>query len=227
LLADLIITVLNFVFYQKNFNISIFFSGYFFIFRVKENSAIMKKRLVIGMTGASGAPLAIALLKAIRTCSDWEAHVVCSRSFLTTMQTETTVPPSTLQSLAHQIYEPQDIAAEISSGTFRTEGMVIIPCSMKTLAGIANGFSDNLILRAADVTIKEHRHLVLVARESPLSPIHLRNMLTLAQLGVTILPPVLTYYNHPESIEDMNNHIVGKVLSEFGLNLPSFRRWKD
>ena len=187
----------------------------------------MKKRLVVGMTGASGVPLAIALLQAVRTFPEWETHAVCSDSFLTTMCAETELEPDSIRTIAHYVYEPRDIAAAISSGTFHTEGMVVVPCSMKTLAGIANGFSDNLILRAADVTIKERRRLVLAARESPLSPIHLRNMLSLAQLGVTILPPVLTYYNRPESIEDMTNHIVGKILAEFGMDLPAFRRWKS
>ena len=118
------------------------------------------------------------------------------------------------------------MAASVSSGTFRTEGMVIIPCSMKTLAGIACGYSDNLLLRAADVTLKERRKLVLVTRETPLSQIHLRNMLSLTQTGAVILPPMLTYYNNPQTIEDMTRHIVGKVMAEFGLEHPKFHRWK-
>ena len=118
------------------------------------------------------------------------------------------------------------MAASVSSGTFRTEGMIIVPCSMKTVAGIACGYSDNLILRAADVTLKERRKLVLLAREAPLSGIHLRNMLTLSQMGASILPPMLTYYNNPQTVEDMTRHIVGKALSAFDLELPGFQRWK-
>ena len=105
-------------------------------------------------------------------------------------------------------------------------GMIVIPCSMKTLAGIATGYSDNLLLRAADVTIKERRKLVLVARETPLSPIHLRNMLSLSELGVVIVPPVLSYYNKPSTVEEMTTHIVGKVLDVFQIELPGFKRWK-
>lgn len=185
----------------------------------------MNKRLVVGLTGASGAPLAVALLSHMRTFSDWETHVVYSSSFVKTLQIETTFSLPALEELATRVYDLHDIAASISSGTFSTEGMVILPCSMKTLAGIASGYTDNLILRAADVTIKEHRRLVLVARETPLSPIHLRNMLFLSKLGVTILPPVLTYYNQPETIQDQTLHIVGKVAAEFGLEMPGFRRW--
>ena len=104
--------------------------------------------------------------------------------------------------------------------------MIVVPCSMKTVAGIAGGYSDNLLLRAADVTVKEHRRLVLVTRECPLSPIHLRNMQELAAIGITILPPVLSYYNHPATIEDATDHIVGKIMDSFGLEFIPYRRWK-
>ena len=120
----------------------------------------------------------------------------------------------------------KNIGASIASGTYRTEGMIIVPCSMKTLAGIHSGYSDNLLLRAADVTIKERRKLVLVARETPFSHIHLRNMTELAQMGAIILPPMLTYYNLPVTIQDMTNHIAGKVLDIFGIELEGFNRWK-
>ena len=186
----------------------------------------MKKRLVVGLTGASGAPLSLMLLQAMQPFEDWETHVVDSDSFLRTLETETDCSPEQLKSLCGSVYELHDMAASISSGTFRTEGMIIVPCSMKTVAGIACGYSDNLILRAADVTLKEHRKLVLLAREAPLSSIHLRNMLTLSQMGVSILPPMLTYYNNPETVEDMTRHIVGKALSAFDLELPGFHRWK-
>ena len=119
-----------------------------------------------------------------------------------------------------------NIGAAIASGTFETEGMAVVPCSMKTLAGICHGYAENLLLRAADVTLKERRKLVLVARETPLGLVHLRNMTALAEMGVTILPPMLTYYQHPQSIEDMTTHIVGKIMREFQLEAPGFRKWE-
>lgn len=186
----------------------------------------MKKRLVVGLTGASGAPLGVQFLKGMQSFPEWETHLVYSGSFAKTLLAETDLRLDDLAALATRVYPLDDIAASISSGTFRTEGMVIIPCSMKTLAGIVSGYSDNLLLRAADVTLKERRKLVLVTRETPLSPIHLRNMLFLSQTGAVILPPMLTYYNGPKSIDDMTRHIVGKVMAEFDLELPGFHRWK-
>lgn len=186
----------------------------------------MKKRLVIGLSGASGAPLGIELLRGMQYFPDWETHLVYSSSFVKTLAYESSLSLEDVCHLADQVCPLDDVAASVSSGTFRTEGMVIIPCSMKTLAGIACGYSDNLLLRAADVTLKERRKLVLVTRETPLSQIHLRNMLSLTQTGAVILPPMLTYYNNPQTIEDMTRHIVGKVMAEFGLEHPKFHRWK-
>ena len=133
----------------------------------------------------------------------------------------------TLAALATRCHPPGDLGALIASGTFKTRGMVVVPASMKTVAGIATGYADNLLLRAADVTLKERRRLVLVPREAPLSSIHLRNLLTLSDLGAVILPPVLTFYNQPASVEDMTRHIVGRILDVFDLELPGFRRWGD
>ena len=172
----------------------------------------MKKRLVIGLSGASGAPLGIELLRGMQYFPDWETHLVYSSSFVKTLAYESSLSLEDVCHLADQVYPLDDVAASVSSGTFRTEGMVIIPCSMKTLA--------------ADVTLKERRKLVLVTRETPLSQIHLRNMLSLTQTGAVILPPMLTYYNNPQTIEDMTRHIVGKVMAEFGLEHPKFHRWK-
>lgn len=188
-------------------------------------SPVSNKRLIIGFSGASGAPLCIELLKAMRKFPDWETHLVVSEGAERTLELETTSSIKEVQALATQCYDLDDVAASISSGTFRTAGMVVIPCSMKTLAGIAHGFSDNLLLRAADVVLKERRRLVLVTRETPLNPIHLGNMLGLANLGAVILPPMLSYYNRPETIEDMTRHIVGKVLDCFDLDIGGFRRW--
>ncbi|MDR2820899.1 MAG: UbiX family flavin prenyltransferase, partial [Desulfovibrio sp.] len=129
-------------------------------------------------------------------------------------------------SLADRAYDNHELGAAIASGSFNTSGMIVAPCSMKTLAGIAHGYSDNLLLRAADVCLKERRRLVLAVRECPLSAIHLRNMLTLSKMGAVILPPVLTYYNNPRSVEDMTLHIAGKILDMFELDLPGFNRWE-
>lgn len=188
----------------------------------KENSV---KRLVIGMSGASGIPIAVSLLKEMKKKPEWETHLVITNGAFQTIEQEVQISGEEIEALATKCYALNDIGASIASGTFRTEGMVVVPCSMKTVSGIANGFSENLLLRAADVTLKEGRKLVLVARESPFSPIHLANMLTLARLGVRIIPPMLTYYNKPTTIEDMTRHIVGKIMDTFQLETEEFRRW--
>ncbi|MBP2656662.1 MAG: aromatic acid decarboxylase [Firmicutes bacterium] len=177
------------------------------------------------MSGASGIPIAVGLLKEMKKRPDWETHLVITNGAQKTIEQETSLSGMEIEALATKCYSLNDIGASIASGTFRTEGMVVVPCSMKTVSGIANGFSQNLLLRAADVTIKEGRKLVLVARETPLSPIHLGNMLTLARHGVRILPPMLTYYNKPASIDDMTRHIVGKITDAFQIETTGFQRW--
>ena len=183
------------------------------------------RRIVVGMSGASGAILGIELLKAIGEFPGWESHLVISGGARRTIEHETPFRVEDVMALATRSHPLEDVGASIASGTFKTQGMIIVPCSMKTLAGVATGYSDNLLLRAADVVIKERRKLVLVARESPLSPLHLRNLQAVADLGGIILPPMLTFYNMPETIEDMTRHMVGKMLDVFGLELPRFRRW--
>ena len=183
-------------------------------------------RLIVGMTGATGAPLGVALLKALREMPEVETHLVMSKWAKTTIELETPYSARDVAALADFSHSPADQAATISSGSFQTDGMIVMPCSMKTLAGICHGYAENLLLRAADVTLKERRKLVLVARETPLGLVHLRNMTALAEMGVTILPPMLTYYQHPQSIEDMTTHIVGKIMREFRLEAPGFRRWE-
>lgn len=185
----------------------------------------MSKRLVIGISGASGAAIAVALLKALHD-TEYETHLIISKGGEQTILAETDCSVAEVCALADTVYEHDDIAAALASGSFQTEGMVIVPCSMKTVAGIHSGYSDNLLLRAADVTIKERRRLVLVARECPLSTIHLRNMYELSCMGVEILPPVLSYYNKPQSLEDATQHIVGKILDRFGIEYTPFRRWE-
>ncbi len=185
-----------------------------------------QKRIVIGITGASGAPIAIELLKALTMVPEIETHLIISDSAIRTVEQETDDSVESVKALADVVYDVGNIGATIASGSFKNEGMIIVPCSMKTLAGIANGYSDNLIQRAADVAIKEKRKLLLVPRECPLSPIHLKNMLELSQLGVMMLPPVLSYYNHPKTIEDSTRHIVGKILDAFGIEYSHYKRWE-
>jgi len=183
------------------------------------------KRLVVGVSGASGASLAVSLLETMKQQINWETHLVISSGAKRTITLELTETIEYVETLATEVHDLQDIGASIASGTFKTAGMVVIPCSMKTLAGIAHGYSDNLLIRAADVTLKENRPLVLVARETPLSPIHLKNMSILASYGVTLMPPMMTFYNNPQNIMDMQMHIVGKVLNEFGIEVTNFKRW--
>jgi polyprenyl P-hydroxybenzoate/phenylacrylic acid decarboxylase-like protein len=144
-----------------------------------------------------------------------------------TIAQETEYSLEQVKALPDKVYDINHIGDSIASGTFETEGMVIVPCSMKTVAGIACGYSDNLLLRAADVTLKERRKLVVIARESPLSTIHLRNMLTLAEAGAYIMPPVVTYYQKPLTLEEMNHQILGKILDKFGIEITGFRRWGE
>ena len=183
------------------------------------------RRLVVGISGGSGIPLAVELLRQLRCVEDVETHLVCTRGGEITAVQESEMSLEEICGLADVIHDNKDIGASIASGTFHTEGMVVVPCSMKTVAGICSGYTDNLLLRAADVTLKERRKLVLVARECPLNTIHLGNMYELSQMGVEILPPMLTYYNHPQSLEDCTRHIVGKILDRCGIEGKDFRRW--
>lgn len=190
------------------------------------NESVSPKRLIVGISGASGAIIGIELLQTMRMqFPEWETHLVISSGARRTIEYETSYSIQEVESLATNCHPLEDVGASIASGTFKTAGMVVVPCSMKTVAGIASGFSTNLLLRAADVIIKERRKLVLVARESPLSAIHLHNMNTVASAGAMILPPVLTFYNHPQTIEDMTRHIVGKILDIFDLEIGGFKRW--
>jgi flavin prenyltransferase len=181
-------------------------------------------RLVVGITGASGAIFGIRTLEILKTLNI-ETHLVVSQWARTTIAHETSYTLAQVEALATQVHHADNQAAPISSGSFRTDGMIIAPCSMKTLAAIRVGFGDSLITRAADVTLKERRKLVLVARESPLSEIHLDNMLALAKMGSVILPPMAEFYSNPKSLDDMVNHIIGRLLDQFGLDMPGMHRW--
>ena len=182
-------------------------------------------RLIVGMTGATGAPLGVRLLEVLRDLDSVETHLVMSRWARSTIELETAYSVREVAKLADVVYAAGDQAAAISSGSFLTGGMVIVPCSMKTLAGIRTGYADGLIARAADVCLKERRRLVLVPRETPLSDVHLENMLALSRMGATIFPPVAAFYNHPESLADMVDHLVVRILDQFGIAAPGARRW--
>ena len=182
------------------------------------------RRLIVGLTGATGAILGVRLLEALKEC-DVESHLVISNWARRTIEHETSYTLKQVCALATVYHNSTNMAAEISSGSFITDGMVVIPCSMRTLGCIANGYGEHLVHRAADVVLKERRRLVLVARESPLSELHLENMLKLARMGVTIIPPMPAFYNHPKTINDIVDHIVARVLDQFGISAPFAKRW--
>jgi len=183
-------------------------------------------RLVIAITGASGVIYGKRLLEALHSKSI-ETHLVISQAAERIIEHELGMTKKTFEKLADHVYEVKDWNSPIVSGSFKTDGMVIVPCSMKTLAGIANGYSDNVILRAADVTLKEKRKLILVPRETPLNVIHLQNMLNLAKQGVLIVPAMPAYYHKPKSIEALVNFIVGKVLDLLGIKNTLHKRWQE
>ncbi|MFI9583649.1 bagremycin/ferroverdin biosynthesis UbiX family decarboxylase BagM/FevK [Streptomyces sp. NPDC052236] len=183
-------------------------------------------RLIVGMTGATGAVLGVRLLTELRGNPQVETHLVLSRWARATVELETGLSAREVAALADVTYSPDDQGAAISSGSFPTDGMVIIPCSMKTLAGIRAGYAEGLMARAADVTLKERRRMVLVPRETPLSEIHLENMLALARMGAAIVPPMPAFYNHPHTVEDIVDHIVARVLDQFGIQSAAARRWE-
>ncbi len=182
------------------------------------------KKIVVGFTGASGSILGLRLMQALSQ-ADVETHLVVSKWAQQTLEHETNTSMDELRELATEVYGTGDMGAAISSGSFVTDGMAIVPCSARSLAAIANGVGDHLVHRAADVVLKERRRLVMVVRESPLNDIHLENMLKLSRMGVTILPPMMAFYNHPETIDDMVNHVVARVLDQFGVPAELAKRW--
>ena len=183
-----------------------------------------RPRLIVGITGATGSILGVRLLEALRD-AEVETHLVVSKWGARTLVHETSCTLEQVRKLAACGYSPDDQGAPISSGSFLTRGMVVAPCSMGTLAAIAHGQADNLIHRAADVILKERRKLVLVVRESPLSEIHLENMLKLSRMGVVILPPVPAFYNHPRTLDDLVNHFVMRILDQLDIHTDLARRW--
>jgi 4-hydroxy-3-polyprenylbenzoate decarboxylase len=181
-------------------------------------------RLIVGITGATGTIFGVRLLQMLHG-SGVETHLVVSKWGARTLTHETPYSLKDIQDLATESYASGDQGAAISSGSFVTLGMVIAPCSMRTVAAIAHGLGDNLVHRAADVILKERRKLVLVVRESPFNEIHLENMLKLARMGVVILPPVPAFYNHPQSLDDMINHVTMRVVDQFDIHLDVMNRW--
>ncbi|MDJ0924190.1 MAG: UbiX family flavin prenyltransferase [Acidimicrobiia bacterium] len=185
----------------------------------------LPQRLVVGISGSSAPQYGIALLEALRELPGIESHLILSQSAHRTIELETNLVAAEVEALADVVYAPDDFAASVSSGSFITAGMAIVPCSMGTLGAIAQGLTPSLLARAAGVMLKERRRLVLVPRETPLSLIHLRNMVAVTEAGATVLPPVPAFYTAPRSVEDLVAHTVGKILDQFAISHDLFQRW--
>ena len=183
------------------------------------------RRLVVGLAGASGVAYGIRILEVLRDMPDIETHLVISGGAQRTIELETDFEAEHVEALADQVYDLRDVAASLSSGSFRTMGMVVVPCSMKTLSGIANSYSDNLLMRAADVTLKERRPLVLLTRETPLHLGHARLMVQAIEIGAIVMPPVPALYHRPKTIQDIIDHSVSRVLDLFGIENELVTRW--
>jgi 4-hydroxy-3-polyprenylbenzoate decarboxylase len=184
------------------------------------------KKLIVGMSGATGVIYGIRLLEVLRRIDDVETHLVMSPYAKLNIEIETSHSPAYVESLAHEVHSHRDQAASISSGSFKTIGMVIAPCSMKTLSAIVNSYADNLLSRAADVVLKERRRLVLMPRETPLHAGHCKLLYEASQLGAVIMPPLPAFYSHPQTVDDLVNQSVGRVLDLFDLDAGILKRWE-
>lgn len=191
------------------------------------DSSTPMKRLVVGISGASGVIYGVRALEVLKAVPDIETHLVLSAAAKRTLVEETDFTVESVEALADVVHSHRDIGAAIASGSFRTQGMLVAPCSIKTLAGIAHCYSDNLLTRAADVCLKERRPLVLLVREMPLHPGHIELMAAAARSGAIIAPPVPAFYNRPATVDDIVNHSVGKALDLFGIGHQLFKRWKE
>ncbi len=191
---------------------------------MSETTNKQRARLIVGITGATGTIFGVRLLEVLRE-ANVETHLVMSKWAARTLAHETAYSLEQVQALADHTYAPGNQGAAISSGSFVTRGMIVAPCSMRTLAAIATGQGDNLLHRAADVVLKERRKLVLMVRESPLNDIHLENMLKLSRMGVVISPPVPAFYNHPQTLDEAINHIVMRALDQFEIRVDTMKRW--
>lgn len=193
---------------------------------VESAEGVLMRKIIVGVSGSSGSLYAFAALRALRAAGDIETHLVVSAPARRTIELETDLTVADFEALADVTYRDEDLAAAISSGSFRTDGMLVIPCSMKSAAAIAHSFNANLLVRAADVCLKERRTLVLVVRETPLHLGHLRTLTQLAETGAVILPPIPGMYARPKTIDDVIAHTVGKALDQFGIPNDLFTRWK-
>ena len=186
----------------------------------------MSKRLVVGISGASGIIYGVRLLQVLKD-TDYETHLIISKSGELNIQIETDYDPADVKAMADYVYDHKNIAASLASGSFLTEGMVVVPCTIKTLSGIANSYNENLLVRAADVTLKEKRKLALVVRETPLHKGHLRLLTMAADMGAHILPPVPSFYHMPKTIDDIIDQTIGKIFDFMGIEHDLFRRWGE
>ncbi len=184
-----------------------------------------KRRLVVGVTGATGSAYAIRLLEMVRAVEDVETHLVVSASGVLNVSHELGLSRQQIHGLADRVYNIRDVGATLASGAFSTTGMIVVPCSMRTLAAVAMGLSDNLITRAADVTLKERRRLVMVVRETPFNLAHLRNMTAVTEMGGIVFPPLPAFYHLPKSIDELVDHSVARMLELVGIEVPG-PRWE-
>ena len=183
-------------------------------------------RLIVGISGASGVIYGIRLLEALKTMPDLETHLILSKGAKLNIAIETQWQVKDVEALADVVHSDQNLAATIASGSYPTDGMAIVPCSMKTLSGVVNSYADSLLVRAADVVLKEQRRLVLVPRETPLHVGHCRLLLEAAQMGALIVPPMPAFYNDPQSVDEIIDHTVGRLLDLFGVDSGLVKRWK-
>ena len=186
----------------------------------------MSKRLVVGISGASGVTYGVRLLQVLKD-TDYETHLIISKSGELNIEIETNYDPADVKALADYVYDHKNVAASLASGSFLTAGMVVVPCTIKTLSGIANSYNENLLVRAADVTLKEKRKLALVVRETPLHKGHLRLLTMAADMGAHILPPVPSFYHMPKTIDDIIDQTIGKIFDYLNIEHNLFRRWED
>ena len=192
---------------------------------VQAPAAEKPRRLVLAITGATGAVYGVRLLQHLGATPGVETHLILSDSALLTLHQETGLQRKDVEAMAHVVHKLRDVGASIASGSFQSEGMIVAPCSMKTLASVAHGLSDNLIARAADVVLKERRRLVLMVRETPFNLAHLRNMTAVTEMGGIIFPPLPSFYHHPQSIDEMVDHTVSRVIDLFGIEHQLAPRW--
>jgi polyprenyl P-hydroxybenzoate/phenylacrylic acid decarboxylase-like protein len=193
--------------------------------KTQKASSAASRRLIVGMTGATGSIYGLRILETLRNMGGWETHLVVSDAGMLNAWQEYGLTRKEVNKLADVVHNPRDVGAAISSGSFITAGMVVAPCSMKTLASVAHAYSDNLISRAADVILKERRRLVLVTREAPLNLAHIRNMAAVTEMGGIIFPPVPAFYTKAKTIDDLVNHTVGRILDLFDVEHETIKRW--